>query len=96
VAEYRVHGSSMSQDAGAMLAMTQQALRRQRRHVRGDTERRRAYREGRKFWKRYYGEAIVASTRAAFANGERGRGLRGLATLARRHPRGVFSALRRS
>jgi len=96
VAEYRVHGSSMSQDAGAMLAMTQQALRRQRRHVRRDPERRRAYREGQKFWKRYYGEAIVASTRAAFANGERGRGFRGLATLARRHPRGLLSALRRS
>jgi glycosyltransferase involved in cell wall biosynthesis len=96
VAEYRVHGSSMSQDAGAMLAMTQQALRRQRRHVRGNSELRRSYREGRRFWKHYYGEVIVASTRAAFANRERSKGLRGLATLARRHPRGLPAALRRS
>jgi glycosyltransferase involved in cell wall biosynthesis len=96
VAEYRVHGSSMSQDAGAMLTMTQQALRRQRSHARGNPELRRSYREGRRFWKRYYGDAIVAATRAAFANGERGQGFRGLATLARRHPRGLLSVFRRS
>lgn len=96
VAEYRVHGSSMSQDAGAMLAMTQQALRRQRRHVRGNPERRHSYREGHKFWKRYYGDAIVAATRSAFANREWGEGFRGLGTLARRHPRGLTAVLRRS
>jgi len=95
VAEYRVHGSSMSQDAGAMLAMTQQALRRQRRHVRGNPELRRSYREGRRFWKRYYGDAIVASTRSAFANREWAQGLRGLTTLARRHPRGLLSLARK-
>jgi glycosyltransferase involved in cell wall biosynthesis len=93
VAEYRVHGSSMSQDAGAMLAVTQQALRRQRRHVRGNPGLRSAYREGRRFWKRYYGDAIVAAARAAFANREWGRGFRGLATLARRYPRGLAAAL---
>jgi glycosyltransferase involved in cell wall biosynthesis len=95
VVEYRVHGGSMSQDYAAMLAMTLQVLRRQRPHLRDDADRR-AYDEGRKFWKRYYGEALAGSTRTAIANRERNRGLKGMATLARRHPGGLRTVMRRS
>lgn len=95
VVEYRVHGGSMSQDYAAMLAMTLQVLRRQRPHLRDDSERR-AYSEGRKFWKRYYGEALAASTRTALANRERSKGLKGMATLARRHPGGLQTVMRRA
>lgn len=91
VAEYRVHGGGMSRNAATMLAVTLRALRRQRRHARRDPELRSAYREGRRFWRRYYGEPLAAQVRADFANREWGRGLRGIATLLRHHPRGVLS-----
>ena len=94
VVEYRVHGSNMSGDHAAMLKMTLRVLRRQRRHLRGDSERR-AYREGRRFWKRYYGEALAASVRSARANRERREALRGMLTLARRHPGGLRTVFRR-
>ncbi|HET7416414.1 MAG TPA: glycosyltransferase [Solirubrobacterales bacterium] len=95
VVEYRVHGSGMSQNAVRMLKKTRQVLRRQRRHLDGDAERRSAYRDGHRFWRRYYGDVIVNDTRSAFANREPGRGLRGLATLARRYPRGLPAVFRR-
>jgi glycosyltransferase involved in cell wall biosynthesis len=91
VAEYRVHGSGMSRNAAAMLTMTLRTLRRQRRHARRDPELRSAYREGRRFWRRYYGEPLAAQVRANFANREWGRGLRGIGTLLRLHPRGIHS-----
>jgi glycosyltransferase involved in cell wall biosynthesis len=94
VVEYRVHGGSMSQDYAAMLAMTLEVLGRQRPNLRNDAERR-AYSEGRQFWKRYYGEALAASTRTALANRERSKSLKGVATLARRHPGGLRTVLRR-
>jgi glycosyltransferase involved in cell wall biosynthesis len=98
VVEYRVHGSSMSQDQALMLAMTLQVLRRQRRHARRDPALRSAYREGRRFWRRYYGEPLAAQTRADFVNREWGRGLRGVGALLRYYPRGVFyrSGLRKT
>jgi glycosyltransferase involved in cell wall biosynthesis len=96
VVEYRVHGSSMSQDHASMLAMTLEALRRQRPHARRDPALRSAYREGRRFWRRYYGEPLAAQARADFANREWGSGLRGIGALLRLHPRGVFSLLGKS
>jgi glycosyltransferase involved in cell wall biosynthesis len=94
VAEYRVHGSSMSRDAAAMLKMTQQALGRQKRSARRKGLRA-DYREGRRFWRRYYGEPLVAEVRADFANRLWGQGLRGAASLARLYPRGLRALLRR-
>jgi len=91
VAEYRVHGGGMSRNAATMLAVTLRALRRQRRHARRDPELRSAYREGRRFWRRYYGEPLAAQVRASFANREWGRGLRGTGALLRLHPRGLLS-----
>jgi glycosyltransferase involved in cell wall biosynthesis len=91
VAEYRTHGGGMSRHTSAMLKMTLQALRRQRRHARRDRELRSAYREGRRFWRRYYGEPLAAQVRASFANREWGRGLRGTGALLRLHPRGLLS-----
>jgi glycosyltransferase involved in cell wall biosynthesis len=94
VAEYRVHGSSMSRDAAAMLKMTQQTLRRQKRSAR-QKGLRGEYREGRRFWRRYYGEPLVAEVRTDFANRLWGQGLRGARSLARLYPRGLGALLRR-
>lgn len=95
VVEYRVHGAGMSQDQARMLAMTLKALRRQRRHARRDPALRSAYREGRRFWRRYYGEPLAAQVRANFANREWGAGLRGAGSLLRLHPRGALSLVGR-
>jgi glycosyltransferase involved in cell wall biosynthesis len=83
VVEYRVHGGGMSRNAGTMLETTLAALGRQRRHVRSDPELRSAYREGKRFWRRYYGGPLRAQVRANFANREWSQGLRGLVTLVR-------------
>ena len=96
VVEYRVHGAGMSRDQASMLAMTLRVLRRQRRHARRDPALRSAYREGRRFWRRYYGQPLAAQVRAAFANREWGRGLRGAGALLRLHPRGALSLLGRA
>jgi len=96
VAEYRVHGGGMSRDAATMLEMTQQALYRQRRHTRTKRDLRDAYRQGRRFWRRYYGEPLVAQVRADFANREWGAGFRGMASLARLYRRGLGALLKRS
>jgi glycosyltransferase involved in cell wall biosynthesis len=89
VADYRVHGAGMSRDAATMLEMTQQALYRQRRHTRTDRDLRDAYRQGRRFWRRYYGEPLIAQVKTDFANREWGAGFRGAAALARLYPRGI-------
>lgn len=65
VAEYRQHGGNMSERPHLMRAATVQVMRRQRRHVRGDPSRTRAYRDGMREWRAYYGERMVARFRAA-------------------------------
>lgn len=83
VVEYRVHGGGMSRNPATMLKMTLEALGRQRRHVRSDPTLRSAYREGKRFWRDYYGEPLRAQVRANFANREWGQGFRGLVALLR-------------
>ncbi|HEV2727637.1 MAG TPA: glycosyltransferase [Solirubrobacterales bacterium] len=94
VVEYRVHGGGMSRDLGAMLKMTQRVLRGERRHARRRSLRA-DYREGRRFWRRYYGAPLVAEVRTGFANREWGRAWRGTRALARLYPRGLVALLRR-
>lgn len=94
VAEYRVHGGGMSRNAGAMLTMTRRALRRQRRAAR-QRGLRREYREGHRFWRRYYGDPLAARIRSAFANREFRRGLSLTWSLLRADPRGLASLRRR-
>jgi hypothetical protein len=78
-----------------MLAMTLRVLRSHRRYVRRDRQLREAYREGRRFWRSYYGAPLVAEVRANFANHEWRAGARGVVSLLRRHPRGLAGLLRR-
>ncbi len=94
VAEYRVHPGGMSQNAGAMLKMTRRVLRRQRRAAR-QRGLRREYREGHRFWRRYYGDPLAARIRSAFANREFRRGLSLTGSLLRTDPRGLARLWRR-
>lgn len=92
VAEYRVHAEGMSQNAAAMLTMTRRVLRRQRKAAR-KRGLRQEYREGHRFWRRYYGDPLAARIRSAFANREFRRGFSLVGSLLKADPRAL---LRRS
>ena len=87
VAEHRTHGGNSSGDAARMLAQSLAALRGQRPHTRETPELRQAYKAAHRFWKRYYGELLVAQIGQSLRDRERGRALRETATLARYSPR---------
>jgi glycosyltransferase involved in cell wall biosynthesis len=65
VAEYRQHGASMSRDPVLMLDATRHVLRRQRAHAMRSAETWRAYREGVRHWREWYGEHLVERFRTA-------------------------------
>ncbi len=69
VANYRQHGSSMSRDPAQMLSCALSVLRKQRSAARraGLSY---AYQEGMRFWRRYYGDAVLDSILAHRAVGE--------------------------
>ena len=86
VAEHREHGSNMSDDASRMLSETLEAMRRQRPHVRGDRDRKRAYKQGIRNWKRYWGDLLAVQVRDAWREGRRGEAFRGAFKLLRHRP----------
>lgn len=87
VAEHRTHGANSSGDAARMLTQVLAALRRQRRYTRKTPELKAAYKKARKFWKRYYGELLVAQIGQSLRDGKGGKALRETAVLARHNPR---------
>ncbi|HET8565708.1 MAG TPA: glycosyltransferase [Solirubrobacterales bacterium] len=87
VAEHRTHGANSSGDAARMLAQSLAAVGRQRRYTRDSPELRAAYKKARGFWKRYWGEALVAQIGQSLRDAEPGRALRETAVLARHNPR---------
>lgn len=91
VAEHREHGRNSSGDAGKMLTETLAAMRQQRSHVKGDRELTRAYRDGRRHWKAYYGDLLAAQTRESLRDHRYGDALREAALLARHRPRRLLS-----
>lgn len=54
VADYRWHGGNMSRDPRFMLRWALEVLRREQPYAFGDPDRRRAYREGVRWWRDYY------------------------------------------
>jgi glycosyltransferase involved in cell wall biosynthesis len=87
VAEHREHGRNSSGDAGKMLTETLAALRAQRPHARRDRQLRRAYRDGRRHWKAYYGDLLAEQARQSLRQGRWGEALRGAGLLALHRPR---------
>jgi glycosyltransferase involved in cell wall biosynthesis len=88
VADYRHHPAAMSRNAAMMLRATLAVHRRQRSPARRDPRYRRAYREGRRFWQRFFGDQLMDEIRAGFVPGGRaGQSMRGLLTMARHAPR---------
>jgi glycosyltransferase involved in cell wall biosynthesis len=85
VAEHREHSDNMSDDAGKMLEQTLIAMRKQKPYLK-DSERKRAYREGMRNWKRYWGDLLARQVRQALRERRFGQALRGAAKLARYRP----------
>ncbi len=73
----------MTNDPALMLQSAVTVLRRQRQHVRGDTQRAAAYRAGLRSWYGYYGRQLAAEMLARAAAGDWRRALHGLAVLLR-------------
>jgi glycosyltransferase involved in cell wall biosynthesis len=86
VAEHREHAGNMSDDASKMLRETLVAMRKQRSHLNGDPERKRAYRQGMRNWKRYWGDLLALQAARARREGRWGEALRAAAKLARYRP----------
>jgi glycosyltransferase involved in cell wall biosynthesis len=95
VAEHREHGRNSSGDAGKMLVQTLAAMRQQRPHVKGDSDLRRDYREGRRHWRHYYGDLLAGQARRSLRERRFGDALREAALLARYRP-GALPRLLRS
>lgn len=94
VAEHREHGRNSSGDAAKMLRQTLAAMRRQKPHLKGDRELARAYRDGRRHWKAYYGDLLGGQVKEALGERRFGDALRGAATLARYRPRALAAVLK--
>jgi glycosyltransferase involved in cell wall biosynthesis len=88
---YRLHRASMSRSRpDRMLTFALAVLAAQRPYVRRQSHLRRAYRDGVRFWRRYFGAPLSASVRTSFAERRIGTALRGAIVLARRDPRGLL------
>ncbi len=63
VAEYRKHGTGLSDNPARMLTSTLQVLERHRPQDEDSPRWRQAWEDGVKFWRRYYGDALEARLR---------------------------------
>jgi glycosyltransferase involved in cell wall biosynthesis len=95
VAEWRLHGSNVSNNAAVMLRSTLGTYRRQRRHVKTDPALMEAYRRGRRFWEDRYGNAAFESLRAYLERAELVPAAAVMLALLRYSPRVVVDRARR-
>ncbi len=93
VAEHREHGRNISSNAAKMLVETLTAMRGQRPYVRRDRALKRAYKEGMRYWKRYWGSLLVDQTRTSLRERRFGDAMRQAALLARYRPTGLVRVL---
>jgi hypothetical protein len=92
VAGYRRHGSSMSSNPAAMLHATLGVLRQQPGAGRWRSSAH--HRSGVRYWKRFYGEQIVANAQRDVHARRWGRAVRAALTIARHWPRGLVPLAR--
>jgi glycosyltransferase involved in cell wall biosynthesis/SAM-dependent methyltransferase len=97
VAEYRRYPTAMSSDPGRMLDAALAVLSAQREAIRGHREYEQAWREGRLYWRQYYGRALADSVRRHWQATGRGRyAAREMWQLARLAPAELWQVFRRS
>jgi glycosyltransferase involved in cell wall biosynthesis len=90
VAEHREHGRNISANAATMLIETLAAMRQQRPYVRREPELKRAYREGIRYWRVYWGELLLVQARQSLRERRFRDALRELVLLARHRPTALF------
>jgi glycosyltransferase involved in cell wall biosynthesis len=97
VAEYRLHGASMSRNASLMLTSTMQVLRAQRPYVARRRSYERAFEQGRRSWQGYYGEQLIEQIAEQARNPRRWVQVGAMvAVLARYYPRGLAARVART
>jgi glycosyltransferase involved in cell wall biosynthesis len=89
VAEYRIHGTSMSHNFAKMLKSTTTVRRSQRQHVKGNKQYEKAIKEGVRVSQDYYGNPFVSELRVYAQEGKWKRTVQGILVLLRYHPRGL-------
>lgn len=95
IVEYRKHGLNMTQDPARMLKAGMSVLSSQRGNVRS-RDLKRAYRDGKRLWRRYYGSWLAHEVKALGRERRWREAAGGLRTLARHDPRDVLQVLRGS
>ena len=94
VAEYRQHGDNMSGNPALMLTTALAALAKQHGHVRSDRTLLRAWREGRAFYRAFYGKRLADESVKRARTGRLTGLAAELAVLARFYPRGLVRIAR--
>lgn len=87
VVDYRRHRGTMSTDRLLMLEQVLRVLDLQWPHVAHEPRLRSAWRQGRRFWRGYYGDAVAATLAVAMTERRWSSALPGLAPFAWRRPR---------
>lgn len=96
VAEYRLHGASMSRNASLMLVSTMEVLRAQRPYVMRRRSYRRAYEQARRSWRAHYGEQLIEQLARQARNPRRWLEAGAIiAVLARYYPGGLAARVAR-
>jgi glycosyltransferase involved in cell wall biosynthesis len=97
VAEYRLHGASMSRNASLMLTSTMEVLRAQRPYIARRRTYKRAFEQGRRSWQGYYGEQLIEQIAQQARDPRRWVAVGAMvAVLARYYPRGLAAQLART
>jgi glycosyltransferase involved in cell wall biosynthesis len=90
VAEIRRHDANMTRDRTLMLKYNMDALRSQRKRVKGDARYKAAYKAGERLWRDWHGAPVVDQVRSHLREGRWRRGLEGMLVLLRYYPRGIL------
>jgi glycosyltransferase involved in cell wall biosynthesis len=94
ITEYRIQGSNLNRDPALMLQSTLRVLRSHRRDITTGNCRQ-AYRAGIERYRNHYGHELVRQTGEYLRQRRLLEAVRGLTVLARYHPVGLVSLLRR-
>jgi hypothetical protein len=97
VAEYRLHGASMSRNAAVMLTSTMEVLRAQRPYLGRRPSYARAYEQGLRSWQGHYGEQLIEQLARQLRTPRRWvQAGSMMAVLARYYPRGLAAHVARA
>jgi glycosyltransferase involved in cell wall biosynthesis len=96
VAEYRRHGSNMTQNCALMMKMVMDVLNSQREYTRGNPRYEEALQAGVRFWQGLYGEGLVEDVITSLRQrADWRRTLRGLYVLLGYYPQGILNRVKR-